>query len=167
MPNIINPGTFEFKTDSTALKDFGLKTLTPRLGELVGSKHFLFDIRQLDPDMFSFPYHYHMNAEELIMIISGSFTMRYKEGFRIVNQGELIFFEIGESGVHQFYNHADIPCVYLDFRTTVGLDVSKYPDSDKILILPFWEFYEKNPKVEYNTGEEKVRETWEKLKNSR
>jgi len=163
MPTIIKPENFEFKADSTSLEDFGLKTLIPRLGAISDSKHFVFDIRQLDPGKFSFPYHFHRNAEELIMIISGAMTLRSVEGFQILNMGELVFFEIGETSAHQLYNHTYSPCVYLDIRTTVGLDITEYPDSGKINILPSWEVYEKNTRVEYNKGEENVRDIWDKL----
>jgi len=33
------------------------------------------------------------------------------------NQGDIIFFETGESGTHQLYNHTSIPCRYLDVKT--------------------------------------------------
>jgi uncharacterized cupin superfamily protein len=165
MPTIIKPENFEFKTDNSAMEDFGLKTLFPRLGVISESKNFVFDIRQLDPGKFSFPYHFHRNAEELIMIISGTLTLRFVDGFQILNQGELVFFETGETSAHQFYNHSDLPCTYLDLRTTIGLDVSEYPDSGKINILPSWELYEKHTSVEYNKGEENVREIWDRLQN--
>jgi uncharacterized cupin superfamily protein len=165
MPAIIKPENFEFKTDSSSLEDFGLKTLIPRLGAISDSKHFVFDIRQLDPGKFSFPYHFHRNAEELIMIISGCMTLRSVDGFQILNQGELVFFEIGETSAHQFYNHSDSSCTYLDLRTTVGIDITEYPDSGKINILPSWELYEKHTSVEYNKGEENVKEIWDRLRN--
>ena len=164
MPTIINPNEFSFKSDSSALNDFGLKTLMPRLGEITGSKHFVFDIRQLDPDMYSFPFHFHRNAEELIMILSGSFTLRTNNELKVVNKGELIFFEMGETSAHQFYNHSAVPCFYLDIRTTVGIDVTEYPDSGKINISPFKEIFEKHTQVDYNKGEENVREVWDNLK---
>jgi len=163
MPTIIKPANFEFKTDSSSLEDFGLKTLIPRLGAVSDSKHFVFDIRQLDPGKFSFPYHFHRNSEELIMIISGAITLRSVDGFQILNMGELVFFEIGETSAHQFFNHTDSPCTYLDLRTTVGIDITEYPDSGKINILPSWELYEKNTRVEYSKGEENVKEIWDKL----
>jgi uncharacterized cupin superfamily protein len=164
MPTIIKPDSLVFKEDPSSLEDFKLKTITPRLGEICGSKHFLFDIRQLDPGRYSFPYHFHRNAEELMMIISGSFTLRSKEGLSIINAGELVFFEIGETGVHQFYNHTDVPCIYLDIRSTIGIDITEYPDSGKINILTFREVFEKSSKVEYNKGEEHIRQIWDKLK---
>jgi uncharacterized cupin superfamily protein len=167
MPTIIKPENFEFRTDSSSLEDFGLKTLIPRLGAVSESKHLVFDIRQLDPGKFSFPYHFHRNAEELIMVILGAMTLRSVDGFQILNMGELVFFEIGETSAHQFYNHTHSPCAYLDIRTTVGLDITEYPDSGKINILPSWEVYEKNTRVEYNKGEENVREIWDKLQEKK
>jgi len=164
MPTIINPETLEFKTDSAALKEFKIKTLMPRLAETCGAKHFMFDIRQLDSGKYSFPYHFHRNAEELIYIMSGSLTLRSTEGLKIINKGELVFFELGETSAHQLYNHETIPCVYLDIRTTPGIDVTEYPDSGKVNIFPFKLIFEKHTKVGYNKGEENVEEIWKKLK---
>lgn len=167
MPTIIQPDNLEYKTDNSALDDFGIKTLFPRLGAITGSKHFVFDIRRLDPDMFSFPYHFHRNAEELILILTGEMTLRSKDGFQVLTAGELVFFEIGETSAHQFYNHSDAPCSYLDLRTTVGIDITEYPDSGKINILPSWELYEKNIQVNYNKGEENVKQIWDELRKQK
>jgi uncharacterized cupin superfamily protein len=163
MPTIIKPEKSEFKTDINALREFGLKTLFPRLGKVSGATHFTFDIRKLDPDTYSFPYHFHRNSEELMMLISGTMTVRTPEGLSILETGDLVFFETGETGAHQFYNHSSDACVYLDIRSTFGIDISEYPDSGKINILPQREIYEKNTRVEYNKGEEHVREIWRNL----
>jgi uncharacterized cupin superfamily protein len=167
MPTIINPDSLVFKEDPNTLKEFKLKTLTPRLAEICGSKNLIFDIRQLDAGKYSFPYHFHRNAEELMMIISGSFTLRSKDGLKIINKGELVFFEIGESGVHQFYNHTSIPCIYLDIRTSFGIDITEYPDSGKINILTFREVFEKHSKVDYNRGEDHIEDIWNELRKGR
>ena len=80
-------------------------------------------------------------------------------------KGQIIFFEIGETSAHQFFNHDTIPCIYLDLMTTVGIDVCEYPDSGKINISPFKEVYEKHTQVGYNKGEENIQMIWDKLKN--
>ncbi len=164
MPTFINPDEFEFKADPKALKSFGLLTLFPRLSKIVDSKHFAFDLRKLNPENYSFPYHFHRNAEELILIISGSMTIRTPEGLKIAKSGQMVFFEIGETSAHQFYNHDKVSCVYLDLMTTVGMDVCEYPDSGKINISPFMESYEKNTQVDYNKGEENIQLIWDNLK---
>ena len=163
MPTIINPDELEYKSDPEALEQFDLLTLSPRLTRISNAKHFKFDLRKLESGKYSFPYHFHRNAEELIMILSGSMTMRTPDGLKVVNKGQIIFFEMGETGAHQFYNHETLPCEYLDIQTTVGLDVSEYPDSGKINILPYGEIFQKDSQVAYNNGEENVQAIWDKL----
>lgn len=163
MPTIIKSGTSEYKSNPNALKEFGLKTLIPRLGTQAGATHFMFDMRQLEPDTYSFPYHFHHNSEELMMLVSGSMTLRTPEGLSVLSAGDIVFFETGETGAHQFYNHTSTPCVYLDLESTIGLDVAEYPDSGKINVLPQREIYEKKSQVAYNSGEEHIREIWGKL----
>lgn len=165
MPTIINPDDSEYKNDPSALEQFDLLTLSPRLSKIVDSKHFVFDLRKLHSGKYSFPYHYHHNAEELIMIISGSMTVRTSKGFEIVKKDQVVFFEMGETGVHQFYNHCAEPCIYLDIRSTVGIDVCEYPDSGKIKVTQINEVFEKQSHVDYNKGEENVQIIWDKLKN--
>jgi uncharacterized cupin superfamily protein len=159
MPTIFNVSQLEFKKKEATVSDFSWKT-SPRLAKLVKSEHFQFDFRSLDPGRFSFPYHFHRNAEELFVIISGRAMLRSPDGFTEVNKNDVVFFEKGPSGAHQLFNHGDSPCVYLDLRTTIGVDICEYPDSNKINILPYQEVYESSTKVDYYKGEENVRAKW-------
>ena len=131
----------------------------------INPENLNFDLRQLNPNEYSAPYHFHRYAEELFMIISGSATLRTPKGLEVVKTGDLIFFEKGETGAHQLYNHTSDPCVYLDIRTYLGYDVAEYPDSDKILIAPSFEIYEKNSQVGYFKGEENIKEIWKQIEN--
>lgn len=164
MPKIICPDEMEFKHDPNALSAFDLLTLSPRLSKMVDSKHLIFDIRKLEQGKYSFPFHFHRFAEEVIMILSGTMTIRTVQGFEIINQGQIAFFEIGENGAHQFYNHGSKPCTYLDIRTTTGIDIVEYPDSGKVNISPFNQIYEKQTQVDYNKGEENIEKIWSDLK---
>ncbi|MFA7326357.1 MAG: cupin domain-containing protein [Candidatus Kapaibacterium sp.] len=164
MPTLINPNSLIYQADNTTLDEFKLKTLVPRLGKYCNSNQMIFDIRLLEPGKYSFPYHFHRNAEELIMIISGSLTMRTEDGLKIIKSGELVFFEIGPSGAHQFYNHEQTSCIYLDIKTTQGIDVVEYPDSGKVNITPLNMIYEIGSQVNYNQGESNISSIWENLK---
>jgi uncharacterized cupin superfamily protein len=159
MPDIFNVSQLELKTRKTSIPEFSWKT-SPDLSKLVYAKHLQFDIRSLDPGSFSFPYHFHRNAEELFMIISGKAMLRTPDGFKEICEGDVVFFEMGPSSAHQLYNHSDTPCTYLDVRTTMGIDVCEYPDSKKINILPYREIFEESSKVDYFKGEESVKEKW-------
>lgn len=56
--------------------------------------------------------------------------------------------------------HTDKPCVFVDIRTTAGIDVCEYPDSGKINILPYQEIYQGQDKVGYYLNEDKPAEKW-------
>jgi uncharacterized cupin superfamily protein len=163
MPKLFKPETMEFESGPFNKPPFSLLTMVPNLSRQVEAKNLVFDMRQLAPDTYSFPYHYHRNAEELMMIMSGEMTMRSADGFQVVKQGEVIFCEMGENGAHQFYNHTDKPCTYLDVKTYLGLDAVVYPDSGKIMISRYNEVFKDVDRVDYFTGEDTIGEKWEKL----
>ena len=161
MPNVFNAKSIPFQKNESRIPDFMWHT-SPRLGELSNAKHLHFDMRSLDPGKFSFPYHFHRAAEELFVILSGEATLRSPEGFRKVSQGDVVFFEEGANGAHQLYNHSDSPCIYLDVRTMIGIDVCDYPDSGKVNILPSRNIFENSSSVDYYKGEENAAEKWPK-----
>jgi uncharacterized cupin superfamily protein len=167
MATIFKNDKIEFKEDPNKIDNYRLLTASPRLASVVNSKNLIFDLRLLNPGQFSFPYHFHRNAEELIMVISGSMTMRSPDGFQIMTKGDIVFFEMGETGAHQFFNHSTEPCTYLDIRTLIGIDVCEYPDSGKINVIPYYEVFEKRSKVEYFKGEENILEKWKELKKNK
>ena len=94
------------------------------------------------------------------MILSGESILRSPEGFQKVSEGDIVFFEEGAKGAHQLYNHSDSPCIYLDVRTTIGIDVCEYPDSGKVNILPQMNVFESSSAVDYYKGEENVAAKW-------
>lgn len=116
---------------------FGLLTVLPVLYAEAGAENLIFDIRELPPQQYSFPYHYHRNAEEVMMVISGSMAVRTTKEFLVVKKGDVLFFKKGETGAHQFYNHTDQPCSYFDVKSIHGLDAVVYPDSGKLMISKF------------------------------
>ena len=135
---------------------------TSPLSKQVKSKHLRFDMRSLDPGKFSYPYHFHRSAEELFVVLSGKATLRSPKGFRTVSAGDVIFFETEATGAHQLFNHGKSPCIYLDLRSTIGIDVCEYPDSGKINIVPYQEVYESHAAVDYFQGETDVVRHWPK-----
>jgi uncharacterized cupin superfamily protein len=160
MATILRSKERNFKEDPNKIDNYRLFSDTTRKDKGTNPKHLNFDLRMLNPGQFSAPYHSHRFAEELFMIISGSATLRTPAGMELVNAGDLIFFEMGDSGAHQLYNHTEETCTYLDIRTYIGFDVCDYPDSNKILIAPTFEIFNKKDKTRYFEGEENVREMW-------
>ena len=97
------------------------------------------------------------------LMLTGSATLRTPEGLTEVHPGDMLFFEAGETGAHQLYNHTDEPCTYLDLRSYIGHDVCEYPDSRKLILMPTAETFRKGEQHAYFEGEEGVDTIWNKL----
>ena len=167
MATIIQPKEREFEENPHRMDHFRLSTDISRIKKGIIPENLNFDLRQLKSGEFCSAYHFHRHAEELFLIISGSATLRTPKGLEIVQNGDLIFFEKGESGAHQLYNHTSEPCIYLDIRTFIGHDICEYPDSNKIFIVPTAEIYRKDSDLEYFDGEENILEKWKELENQK
>jgi uncharacterized cupin superfamily protein len=165
MAIILKSDQREFQESPKKIDNYRIFTDISRIKKGVNPENLNFDLRQLNPDQYSAPYHFHRYAEELFMIISGSAKLRTPNGLEIVNSGDLIFFEKGEKGAHQLYNHTMESCVYLDIRTYFGFDIAEYPDSDKILIAPTFEIFIKNSQASYFDGETKIKDKWKEIEN--
>lgn len=81
----------QFLINKSYLRSLSLLGIQVRLAEVANSKHLVFDIRSLDPDKYSFPYHFHRNAEEIFVILAGKAMLRTPEGFTEVSEGDVIF----------------------------------------------------------------------------
>ena len=165
MAKILKCADREFKESPNKIDHFRLFSDTSRDKNGIQPKNLNFDLRQLNPGEFSAPFHFHRFAEELFMVVSGSMTLRTFDGLEKVESGDVIFCEMGESGAHQFYNHGTAPCIYLDVRTFIGYDVCEYPDSEKLLIAPSFEIFQRKSKVKYFDGEQNIVEKWNSLNN--
>ena len=164
MATILKSQDRDFQEDSGKIDNFRLFSDVSRKKKGIIPQNLNFDLRLLNPGQFSAPFHFHRFAEELFMIISGSMTLRTIDGLEIVSMGDLIFFEMGETGAHQFFNHTSEPCTYLDIRSYIGHDICEYPDSDKILIAPSFEIFMNDSQTAYFEGEQDILEKWKTLK---
>lgn len=164
MAHIFRRQDVSFRIKNTPISEFAWHT-SPNLAEMAQSKHMHFDIRQLDPGKYSYPYHFHRNAEELFIIVSGKVILRTPDGIQELASGDMAFFEMGPTGAHQLFNHTQTACEYIDIRTEAGIDVCEYPDSGKVNILPERNIFEVKNQIDYFKGEENVEEIWAAIWN--
>jgi uncharacterized cupin superfamily protein len=165
MATILKSDQREFQESPNKIDNYRIFTDVSRIQKGVNPENLNFDLRQLNPDQYSAPFHFHRYAEELFLIISGSATLRTPYGLELVNNGDLIFFNKGETGAHQLYNHTTEACVYLDIRTYIGYDIAEYPDSDKILIAPTFEIFNTDSQASYFDGETNIIDKWKEIEN--
>ncbi|KAA6299961.1 MAG: hypothetical protein EZS26_003898 [Candidatus Ordinivivax streblomastigis] len=167
MATILKSDQREFKEDANKIDKFRLFSDVSRSKKGINPQNLNFDLRQLNPGQYCSAYHFHRYAEELFMIISGSATLRTPNGLEVVDSGDLVFFEKGETGAHQLYNHTTEPCVYLDVRTFIGYDICEYPDSNKLFIVPTNEILDKNAQLNYFDREENIQDKWKQIENNK
>ena len=78
------------------------------------------------------PYHAHSAASELYLVVSGSGSIRDKDGVTMVSAGDAFFFPPGEA--HQLTNSGDEDFVYYVVADSPRGDSCFYPDSGKFAV---------------------------------
>lgn len=95
-------------------------------GELIGGSLYEFDRgEQL------WPYHFHRNNEEWLIVVCGTPALRTPEGERKLRPGDVVGFPEGEAGAHTLYNRSEGPARIAIF-STLRKGSAAYPDSGKV-----------------------------------
>ncbi len=102
-----------------------------RLGRQAGSERTGLSLWELPPGEAAYPYHWHLAEEEIVVVLTGSPAMRTPEGWRDLEEGEVVAFPVGERGAHQIVNRTEAPVRFLSFSNQQP-DMVVYPDSRKI-----------------------------------
>jgi uncharacterized cupin superfamily protein len=93
----------------------------------------MISVYEIPPLKSAYPYHYHHKNEETFYIISGEGMLKTPQGDRKVSAGELLFFPANSEGAHKLTNSSETEkLVYIDFDVIHDLDVTVYPNSNKI-----------------------------------
>ena len=110
----------------------GFRVRRAGVGRQAGAVELGATVWELPPGEAAYPYHFHLGEEEMIVVLSGTPTLRTPDGEREVEQGELLVFLRGEQGAHQLINRANETARFLAISTMAALDAVVYPDSNKI-----------------------------------
>jgi uncharacterized cupin superfamily protein len=108
-----------------------------RLGRQAGSEKLGASLFELPPGASSFPLHVHHANEELIVVLTGSPTLRTLDGEQELSAGEVVACPTGRRGAHRIDNRSDEPARFLIVSTMLAPEVNEYPDSDKIWARSF------------------------------
>ena len=121
-----------------------------------GAKNTLVSVYEIPPHKSAYPYHFHHNNEETFYILRGEGTLRTPDGERKVSAGEFLFFPTGPAGAHKLTNSSDTEnLVYIDFDVVHDVDITIYPDSEKIGVwgMGINQLYPQAEAVDYYDGE--------------
>lgn len=126
MPNLNEPEFDEPREQP------GFRSLRARLSRQAGSERLGLSLWELPPGEAAYPYHHHLAEEELLLVLEGRPALRTPDGWRELDEGEVVAFPRGVDGAHQLLNRTDRTVRFLAFSTNGEPDIIVYPDSGKL-----------------------------------
>jgi uncharacterized cupin superfamily protein len=110
----------------------GFRALRAGISRQAGAERLGLSLWEVPPGQAAYPYHAHLTEEELVIVLSGTPSLRTVDGWRDLEQGEVVSFLRGEHGAHQIVNRTEETIRFLAFSTAGEPDVVLQLDSGKI-----------------------------------
>lgn len=110
----------------------GFRARRARLGQQLGSERVGASLWELPAGEAAYPYHYHLAEEEMVIVLAGTPSLRTPEGWRELDEGEVVSFPRGVSGGHQLVNRSGATVRFIAVSTHGEPDIVIYPDSNKL-----------------------------------
>jgi uncharacterized cupin superfamily protein len=126
VPNINDPQFDEPREHA------GFRCLRARLSRQAGSERLGMSLWEVPAGEAAYPFHHHLTEEELVLVTVGSPSLRTPEGWRELQEGDVVAFPRGERGGHQIVNRSEQTVRFLSFSTSGEPDIVIYPDSGKL-----------------------------------
>jgi uncharacterized cupin superfamily protein len=98
-------------------------------GEKLGASLY-----ELEPGQRTFPYHYELGHDELLLVVHGRPTLREPDGERELQPGDCVLFPTGTHGAHEVINRTDETVRVLIASNFAVPRGAVQLDSDKIMI---------------------------------
>jgi len=89
---------------------------------------------ELPPGEKTFPYHYELGNDELLVVIAGRPTLRDAAGEDELGPGDCVLFPSGPEGAHQLVNRSDEPARVLFVSNLALPRAAVQPESGKLMI---------------------------------
>jgi uncharacterized cupin superfamily protein len=118
--------------DPLELTGDGIRAI--RVAEAAGAEHLGASVYELRPGD-EMVFHYHVQREELLIVLSGRVALRTGAGWEELPEGEVVAFPRGASGAHGCRNNGKTPVRVLMISEMNGPNLSVYPDRNQIGIF--------------------------------
>jgi uncharacterized cupin superfamily protein len=106
-----------------------------RLGWEAGTERLGVSLYELAPGSGPWPYHFQHANEELLIVLRGQPHLRTPDGWRQLQEGDVVSFARGERGAHKVENRTEEPVRYLMLSEMNAPDALVYPDSGKVGVI--------------------------------
>ncbi len=115
-------------------------------------------VYELEPGEKNWPYHFELNEEEWVILLSGSVVVRTPDGETVLREGDTMCFPPGPSGAHALRNDGDAVARFAMPSSIAQLgDATVYPDSNKVKVAfpgGFRRMVSLDQELDYWEGEE-------------
>ena len=106
------------------------------IGQAVGAKLTGLSAYELPPGEAAWAYHYELQREEWLLVVSGEIVVRTPAGDRTLRAGDVACFPPGEQGAHQVRNESSASARFAMPSSWAGDGyVAIRPDSNTALIV--------------------------------
>ena len=109
----------------------GFNCRRARLGRQAGTVKTGVSLWALPPGEAAYPYHFHLSEEEVVVVLTGTPSLRTRDGWRDLDEGEVVAFLPGADGAHQIVNRTDAEVRFLAFSNQQP-DIVVQPDAGKV-----------------------------------
>jgi uncharacterized cupin superfamily protein len=89
----------------------------------------------VEPGEKHLPYHFHHGAEELLLVLEGTPTLRTPAGERELRPGDVAHFPRGAEGAHQLWNAGEVAMRFVVTAASTTPEIVEYPDTGKIAAM--------------------------------
>jgi uncharacterized cupin superfamily protein len=110
----------------------GYRRGSNRVGAELGAVHTGLSVYELPPGQAIGPYHYEDPAEEWLLVVSGTPTLRHPGGEDQLEPWDLVFFPPGPAGAHLVRNNGESTARVAMFSSMTPAGAVVYPDSDMV-----------------------------------
>ena len=105
-----------------------------RVAERAGAEHLGASLYELEPGGETV-FHYHVQREELLIVLRGELSLRTATGWETLAEGEVVAFPRGERGAHGCRNDTGGPVRVLLISEMNAPNISVYPDEGRVGIF--------------------------------
>jgi uncharacterized cupin superfamily protein len=108
-----------------------------RLGRQAGCERLGASLFDVAPGASTFPLHVHLHNEELLVVVSGTPTLRTLDGEQTLAPGDVVAFPAGNEGAHELRNDSAEPVRLLVVSTMVAPEINVFPDTGELWVRDY------------------------------
>jgi len=134
-PGMPEPANFQQPEWDVDMPDAPFGGRLMQLAARAGAQTLGASLYEIDPGGGASPYHVHHANEELLLVLSGTPSVRTPAGIRELEAGDVVAFPAGPDGAHRILNPSDAPARVIVVSQMNFPEVAEHPDTGTTLTL--------------------------------